>query len=73
MRSVQVTICSEQAFLHFSGMPFSPAMMPSREASEPAVQTLSSPQFTARQTDFPKSPSPYSQPMRMMPMLAGAP
>ena len=72
MRSVQVAIFSEHAFVQQAGMFPSPQMMPSVAPSVPAVQSVSSPQLTARQMLLPKSPSPHSQPMRMLPLVAGA-
>ena len=47
-------------------------LMPKIAPTVPAVQSVSSPQFTVRSMDFLKSPSPYNNPIITKPILAGA-
>ena len=53
-----VRMLSPIGSIHSFGMPERPLMMPRTAPQVAPVQSVSSPQSTARQTDLPKSPSP---------------
>ena len=67
-----VLMMPPKGFIHFSGSFFSPLIMPTIAPTVAAEQSASSPQLAAMQMLLPRSPSPHSQPISVMPMLLGA-